>query len=153
MTRSARRTIITPPTLPPPRGFNHGIVVDGGRLLFLAGQDASGPDGGIVAPGDLVGQFEQVLANLRAVVDAAGGKMTDIVKMNIYVLDRAEYLARRPALGEVYRRYFGAHYPAMALFEIRGLYTDGAVVEIEGMAVLDPWPASDGGASVVDRER
>jgi enamine deaminase RidA (YjgF/YER057c/UK114 family) len=153
MTTRARRTIITPPTLPPPRGFNHGIVADGGRLLFLAGQDASGPDGRIVAPGNLVGQFEQVLANLRAVVDAAGGTMTDIVKMNIYVLDRAEYLARRPALGEVYRRYFGAHYPAMALFEITGLYNDGAVVEIEGMAVLDPWPASDGGSSVVDRER
>jgi enamine deaminase RidA (YjgF/YER057c/UK114 family) len=137
MTPRARRTIVTPPTLPPPRGFNHGIMVEGGRLLFLAGQDASGPDGGIVAVGDLVGQFEQVLKNLRAVVEAAGGTMTDIVKINIYVLDRDAYLAQRPALGEVYRRYFGTHYPAMALFQIVGLYNEGAVIEIEGMAVLD----------------
>ena len=150
MTPRLRRTIVTPSTLPPPRGFNHGIVVEGGRLLFLAGQDASGSDGRIVAPGDLVGQFDQVLANLRAVVETAGGTMTDIVKMNIYVLDRTEYLRLRPELGEVYRRYFGTHYPAMALFEITGLYNEGAIVEIEGLAVLDPAdPAA--GRSLADR--
>jgi enamine deaminase RidA (YjgF/YER057c/UK114 family) len=152
MTPRARRTIVTPPSLPPPRGFNHGIVVEGGRLLFLAGQDASGSDGRIVAPGELIRQFEQVLANLRAVVETAGGMMTDIVKMNIYVLDRAEYLAQRPALGVVYRRYFGTHYPAMALFEVTGLYNEGAVVEIEGLAVLDPTSSDHvAGSTLQDR--
>jgi enamine deaminase RidA (YjgF/YER057c/UK114 family) len=140
MTPRARRTIVTPPGLQPPRGFNHGIVVEGGRLLFLAGQDASGADGLIVAPGDLVGQFDQVLQNLRAVVETAGGTMTDVAKINIYVLDRDEYMVRRPALGDVYRRYFGKHYPAMALFEVSRLYNDGALIEIEGLAVLDVPP-------------
>ena len=147
-TPPARRSIVTPSTLPPPRGFNHGISSKADVSCSWPDKTQSGPDGRIVALGDLVGQFEQVLANLRMVVETAGGTMTDIAKMNIYVLDRADYLTQRPALGAVYRRYFGTHYPAMALFEVKGLYNEGADVEIEGLAVLDPAPvASDGGTA------
>ncbi|MEK6221800.1 MAG: RidA family protein, partial [Chloroflexota bacterium] len=67
-----KKTIIIPPDLAPPRGFNHGILTEGGKLLFLAGQDAGNNKGNIVAKGDLVGQFEKVLSNLRQVVTAAG---------------------------------------------------------------------------------
>ena len=69
------KRIVTPASLPPPRGFNHGILTEGGRILWLAGQDASGPDGVIAAPDDLVAQYEQVLRNLQAVVEEAGGTM------------------------------------------------------------------------------
>ena len=54
------KQIINPLTLPPPKGFNHGILTRGGGLLFLAGQDAGDANGHIVAPGDLVAQFEQI---------------------------------------------------------------------------------------------
>src|SRR5436305_3178255 len=91
--RSMEKRLINPPSLARPRGFNHGILTSGGQLLCLAGQDASGPDGQIVAPGDLVGQCGQVLRNLRAVVEAAGGSMTDIVKLNVFVTDRSAYRA------------------------------------------------------------
>ena len=134
------RKIITPQTLAPPRGFSHGILVSGGRLLFLAGQDASGPDGRIVSRGDLIGQFEQVLRNLETVVTAAGGTLPDVVKLNIFVLDRTAYRANRKRLGEVFRAYFGGHYPAMALFEVAGFYQDDALIEMEGIAVIESGP-------------
>jgi enamine deaminase RidA (YjgF/YER057c/UK114 family) len=130
------RKIINPPSLPAPRGFNHGILVEGGRLLFLAGQDASDAQGNIVAPGNLVGQFEQVLLNLKAVVEEAGGTMQDIVKLNVFVSDRDEYVSNLKPLGQVFRAYFGDHYPAMALFEVSAFFRDGNMIELEGMAVI-----------------
>src|SRR5258706_13455670 len=88
------RQIIVPPALPAPRGFNHGILVRGGALLFLAGQDASDAEGRIVAPGGVVAQLEQGLRNLGAVVEAAGGTLRDIVQLHIFVPERDDYLAR-----------------------------------------------------------
>jgi enamine deaminase RidA (YjgF/YER057c/UK114 family) len=130
------KRIVNPAALAPPRGFNHGILVSGGRLLFLAGQDASDSDGRIVAPGDLIAQFEQVLRNLRAVVEAAGGAMTDIVKLNVFVADRDVYRANLKSLGRTFREYFGDYYPTMALFEVSNFYQDAALIEIEGIAVI-----------------
>lgn len=127
--------VVNPDGLAAPRGFNHGLLVDGGQLLFLAGQDASGPDGEIVARGDLVGQFEQVMANLATVVEAAGGGPDDIVKLNAYVADADEYRANLEPLGEVFARYVET-YPAMALFEVSGFFKPAALVELEGVAVI-----------------
>ncbi len=130
------KQIIIPPTLPPPRGFNHGILTEGGRILWLAGQDASDADGKIVAPGDMVAQYEQVLKNLQAVVEAAGGTMQDIVKLNIYTTDRVLYKANLKAFGRLMKACFGEYYPVMALFEVVGLFQDEALVEMEGVGVL-----------------
>src|SRR5262245_53041709 len=130
------KQIINPPTLAPPRGFNHGILTSGGRLLFLAGQDASDTSGRIVAPGDLLAQFEQVLRNLQAVVEEAGGTMQSIVKLNVFVADRDAYRAQLKPLGQIFRDYFGDYYPAMALFEVSKFYQDDALVEMEGFAVI-----------------
>jgi enamine deaminase RidA (YjgF/YER057c/UK114 family) len=131
------KELINPPGLVPPRGFNHGILTTGGQLLFLAGQDATGADGQIVAPGDLVAQFAQALSNLTTVVEAAGGRAEHVVRLTIYVKSRDDYVAKLKPLGEVYRQYFGVHYPAMALFEVSGFFQSEALVEIEGIAVLD----------------
>jgi enamine deaminase RidA (YjgF/YER057c/UK114 family) len=130
------KRLINPPTLAPPRGFNHGILATGGQVLFLAGQDASDANGHIVAPGDVVAQYAQALHNVQAVVVAAGGAMTDVVTLTIFVRDRAEYVAKLKALGEVHRRYFGAYYPAMALFEVAGFFQAEALVEVQGVAVI-----------------
>ncbi|HEU5098125.1 MAG TPA: RidA family protein [Roseiflexaceae bacterium] len=137
-----QKLIINPPTLAPPRGFNHGIAVRGGTLLFLAGQDASDAEGRIVAPGDLLGQSDQVLRNLQAVVHAAGGTMQDIVKLNVFVADRDVYRANLKRLSTLFRGYFGAYYPTMALFEIARFFQDQALIEIEGIAVIEPAPVS-----------
>src|SRR5436309_7088825 len=97
------KAIINPPDLVRPQGFSHGILTTGGRMLFLAGQTASDAKGQIVAPGDVVAQYEQVLRNLKTVVEAAGGKMTDIVKITIFVRDRDGYLAHLKQLGSVHQ--------------------------------------------------
>lgn len=131
-----KKTIINPPSLVAPRGFNHGILVEGGQLLFLAGQDASDDEGNIVGRGNLVAQFEQALRNLAAVVHAAGGEMQDVVKLNVFVRDRADYVGKRKALGSVFRSFFGNYYPTMALFEIAALFQADALIELEGVAVL-----------------
>ncbi|MFI5271534.1 MAG: RidA family protein [Ktedonobacterales bacterium] len=130
------RQIINPPGLAAPRGFNHGIMTTGGSLLFLAGQDASDAAGRIVAPGDLVAQLAQVLDNLRAVVETAGGQMTDIVKLNIFVRDRDAYVAQLKPLGDVFQRAFGGYFPALALFEVAAFFQTDALIELEGMAVI-----------------
>lgn len=130
------KAIINPPSLARPRGFSHGVLVTGGMLLFLAGQTASDAEGQIVAPGNLVAQYEHTLRNLQTVVEAAGGKIQDIVKLTIFVRDRDSYVAQLKALGNVHRTLFGNYYPAMALFEVPRFYQDDALIEIEGMAVI-----------------
>jgi enamine deaminase RidA (YjgF/YER057c/UK114 family) len=132
---------INPSTLSRPSGFSHGILVEGGRALFLAGQTGSDANGRIADPNDLVRQFDLAIANLGAVVADAGGVLGDVVKLNVFVRSRDDYVAKLKPLGEVFRKHFGGHYPAMALFEVSGLFQKEALVEIEGIAVLESKPA------------
>ncbi len=127
---------VNPAGLAAPQGFNHAIIVSGGRLVVLAGQDASDQDGRIVGRGDLLAQCEQVLRNLQTVMDAAGGRMHDIVKLNVFVRDCAAYRAALEPLGGLFRAYFGRYYPAMALFEVTGFFRDDTLIEMEGLAVV-----------------
>jgi len=128
---------VNPPSLPTPAGYAHGWEVQGGKTLYIAGQVAIDKEGHVVGKGDLVGQFRQVCENLKAVVVARAGRMNDIVKLTIYVLSKTEYRALGREIGAVYREYFGRHYPAMTLVEVRGLYDDDCLIEIEGVAVVD----------------
>jgi enamine deaminase RidA (YjgF/YER057c/UK114 family) len=131
------KEIINPSSLAQPVGFSHGIAVTGGRLLFLAGQTGSNSEGHIAAPGDIVAQYEQIMHNFQIVVEAAGGMMQDITKLNIFVRDRDDYQTHLKQLGHAHRSFFGTYYPAMALFEISRFFQDEALIEIEGMAVVD----------------
>jgi enamine deaminase RidA (YjgF/YER057c/UK114 family) len=128
---------INPPSLPKPVGYSHGWEAQGGKTVYLAGQVAFDKDGRVVGPGDLVAQFRQVCENLKAVLSARGGRLEDILKLTIYVLSKSDYKARGREIGAVYREYFGRHYPAMTLVEVKGLYDDGCLIEIEGVAVVD----------------
>lgn len=134
------KTLINPSVLTKPSGYVHGVLTQGGHLLFLAGQTGMGPTGNIASPGDLVAQFSQALFNVKMVVEAAGGTMTDIVKLTIFVADKAAYSANLQPLGETYRSFFGRYYPAMTLVEVKSLFDDEALVEVEGIAVIGPLP-------------
>jgi len=63
--------------------------------------------------------------------------MQDIVKVNIFVRDRDDYLAHLKPLGVIHKFFFGAYYPAAALFEVSRFFQDEALIEIEGLAVID----------------
>jgi enamine deaminase RidA (YjgF/YER057c/UK114 family) len=130
---------VNPPALMKPHGYSHAYEVQGGKTFYIAGQVALDREGTLIGQGDLVVQFRQVCENLRAVVGARNGRLTDIVKLTVYVLSKAEYKARAREIGGVYREYFGHHYPAMTFLEVKGLYDDdrGCAIEIEAVAVLD----------------
>ena len=129
---------VNPPTLMKPVGFSHGYEIKSGRLLFIAGQVAKDADGTVVGKGDVIAQFRKTCENLREVVTAGGGHMSDVVKLTIYVLDVPGYKTRLRDLGPVYRDVFGKHFPAMTLVGARDLFDadDGCVIEIEAVAVL-----------------
>jgi enamine deaminase RidA (YjgF/YER057c/UK114 family) len=121
----------------PPRGYSNGVLVTGaGRLLFVAGQIAWDAEQRLVGRGDFVAQFRQALANVAAVVAAAGGKPEHLVRLTLYVKDKQAYLASGKELGAIYRALLGRHFPAMALVEVADLLEDGALVEIEATAAL-----------------
>ena len=130
------KIIVNPSSFAKPSGYANGVLTDGGRLLFLAGQTGMDGTGEIAAPGDLVAQFRQALANLKVVAEEAGGAMTDIVKLTIFVTDKAAYRANLKPIGQAYRSVFGRCYPALTLVEVKSLFDDKAVIEIEGMAVI-----------------
>jgi enamine deaminase RidA (YjgF/YER057c/UK114 family) len=132
---AVERSIITPPDLVKPRGYNYGVKVRGGATLYIAGQVAFDGQGKVVGLGDIVRQFEQALANFRRVLEVAGALPQDVVKVTIYMTDMAAYKANLPAIGRAYRAVFGHHYPAMTVVEVKGLYDDGILLEVEGVAV------------------
>ena len=130
------KTLINPPTLPRPRGYNHAVRAwPVGRILFLSGQIGWTADEKFVSKA-VLGQFSQCLANLQIAVKAGGGRMDDIVNMRIYVSDMSEYRKESQNLGKVWREFFGGYYPAITLLEVKGFFDERAKVEIEAMAVL-----------------
>jgi len=119
----------------PPQGYSNGMVAEG-RLLHVAGQVGWDADHSF-ARRDFVGQTRQALRNVLAVVEAAGGRATDIVRLTWYVLDKRDYLSKRKEVGEAYRAVMGRHFPAMTLVVVSGLVEDEARLEIEATAALD----------------
>ncbi len=128
--------VIDPPELGSPRGYANGVLVPAGRrLLLVAGQVGWDSRQQLVSE-ELAAQFAQALANVLAVVRAAGGGPEDVARLTVYVLDRAEYVSSRRELGQCWRELMGRHYPAMALVEVRALLEPGAKVEIEATAAV-----------------
>ena len=126
---------INPGELGRPSGFSHAVSATGGRLVFLAGQTGYGPDGAIVG-GGVVPQFERALGNLLTALRAAGGDPADLVSLTIYAVDLADYRAHGREIGQVWQRQCGREYPAMAAVGVSRLWDTGALVEIQGFAVV-----------------
>jgi enamine deaminase RidA (YjgF/YER057c/UK114 family) len=125
---------INPTSLRKPSGYTHGLRVQGGRLLFLAGQTAASL--GEIDTDDFVEQFDRALAAVLEVVKEAGGKPADLVNFTIFVTDMKEYRTGLKPLGARYRKRMGRHYPCMALLEVKAMVDPRAKVEIQAIAVL-----------------
>jgi len=125
--------VLQPAEWPAPKGYANGIAAEG-RQIFIAGQ-IGWDDKGKVRNG-FTAQVEQALGNVIRVLKEAGGEPRHIVRLNWYVTDKAEYVARQREIGEAYRRTIGRHFPAMTLLVVAGLLEPGAMVEIEATAVL-----------------
>ena len=128
------RTIL-PEGWPRPSGYANGMAARG-ELLAIAGQIGWNTKQQLESDA-FVEQFRQALANVVAVVEAAGGSTTDIISLTIYVTDKREYVTAIKEVGQVYRDLLGKHFPTMALIGVSELLEDRARVEIQGMAVLN----------------
>jgi enamine deaminase RidA (YjgF/YER057c/UK114 family) len=128
--------IINPRGWPKPKGYSNGVMAEG-RVLAIGGQIGWNKDQ-IFEHSDFVGQFGQALANVRAILDAAGAEPRDIVRMTVFVTDLDAYRDNLRALGPVWKLHLGRWYPAMSLVGVTGLVEPDALVEIETTAVLPP---------------
>jgi enamine deaminase RidA (YjgF/YER057c/UK114 family) len=108
----------------------------GSRLVFLAGQTSLDGDGKVVGAG-LPAQFERALTNLLTALRHAGGTPADLARVTVYATDVADYREHAPELGRIWRRLAGRDYPAMAVVGAVRLWDDQALVELDGVAVLD----------------
>lgn len=116
------------------KGYSNGVLtVD--NQLFVGGQIGWNASQAFETH-DFIGQMEQALRNIVAVVEEAGGAITDIVRLTWFVIDKREYVSRQKEVGEVYRRVLGRHFPAMTMVVVAGLIEDEALVEIEATAIL-----------------
>jgi len=131
-------TKINPEEMGAPKGWTNGMLAPaGGRVLFVAGQDAAEPEGEVQTD-DFVEQFDIALAKALVVVAASGGTARDIGRMTIFVTDLDAYRAGRSAIGTAWRARMGKNFPAMALVEVTRLVDPRALVEIEVTAVIPP---------------
>ncbi|MGV9799137.1 RidA family protein [Mycobacterium sp. NPDC003449] len=128
--------LVNPTELGAPQGFSHAAVGIG-RVVFLAGQTALDPSGRIVGT-TVVEQFDKALSNLLVALRAAGGEPADLASMTIYIVDIENYRSHSRAIGAVWKRLIGQHYPALAGIGVARLWDAEAVVEVQGMAVLPP---------------
>jgi enamine deaminase RidA (YjgF/YER057c/UK114 family) len=131
----AMNKVVTPSFFPKPRGYANGILVPIGRALYISGQIGWDKDAHIVSS-DFATQFLQALDNVIAVVREAGGGTEHLVKLLAFVTDLDQYRAAQRAIGEGWRGRMGNYYPAMSLVKVAGLLEPGALVEIEGVAML-----------------
>lgn len=116
-----------------PGDFHQGVIVNGGRLIYLAGQVANHPDGSVAGTGDWRRQAEKVYENIGAVLRAAGATPASAVKETTWVLDIDAWRKDGPP---VRRAFYNGDYPASTLVEIPGLARPEFLVEIEVIAAI-----------------
>lgn len=126
---------VNPESLARAVGFSHAVTAEG-RAVYLAGQTALDATGHII-DGDVVAQFEQALANLLEALRAAGGRPDQVVSMTVYLADIDDYKSRARDIGRVWRRLVGTDYPAMAAVGVSRLWDVEALLELQGIAVID----------------
>ena len=128
---------INPDTLAKSPRYSHVAVVSEGRMIFISGEIAIGPDGKLVGEGDFKAQAEQVFRNLQAALASAGATPEDVVNINTYMLrlsDLDDYRAVRGA-------FFAARKsppPTSTTVAVAGLVTPGALLEVNVTAVVPP---------------
>ena len=126
--------VLQPAGWAPPKGYANGIAATG-LQVYVAGQIGWNAQCQFETD-DFVGQVEQALRNIVAVLEEAGAGPQHMVRMTWYILDKREYLARAREVGAAYRRVMGRSFPAMTLVAVAALLEDRAKVEIEVTAVV-----------------
>ena len=117
---------------PQQRGYSEAVITEGGRIVWLAGQTATVDDNGKSLASDFDGQVRQLFKNLDRTLQKAGGKLSDMVQMTVFITD-VRYGDR---LTQIRREVFGDNFPGSALITITALAVPDAKIEIQGYAVI-----------------
>ena len=129
----AKREIVSEKLRTPPGVFSHATMIEAqGRLVFISGMTARKADGTIAAIGDIEGQTRQVCENLKAAVEAAGGTMDDICRVDVYVRNIEQFAE----IHKVRKEYFKAPVPASTMVEVSKMVSPDYLIEISAIAVI-----------------
>lgn len=105
--------------------------VKAGKLVFSSGQLPINPVNGQMLTGDIQEQTKQSLENVKAVLNAGGASLEDVVKVTVFVTDIGQF----SLINEIYGQYFSNHKPARSLVEVSKLPLNGEI-EIEAIAII-----------------
>ncbi len=138
MSKPSKEFISPKALIPPgPAGYSHVAKVNSGAIVYISGQVPSDASGKFIGEGNFEAQVEQIFGNLKIAVEAAGGTMADIVKLNYYLVadvDQAEV----PKLRPIRDRYINvAKPPASTFVVVSRLMRPGWLIEIEAVAAID----------------
>jgi len=126
--------LLNPPHWKAAKGYANGVMAQG-QQIFVGGQIGWNQDQ-IFEAQDFIGQCEQALMNIVEVLAQANAKPEHLVRLTWYVVDKQVYLQQQKALGDVYRKVIGRHFPAMTMVQVADLIEEQALVEIEATAVI-----------------
>jgi reactive intermediate/imine deaminase len=124
------KQVISTPAAPKALG-PYSQAVRAGQTVYLSGQIPLNPQTAELETGDMAAQIARVFENLRAVARAAGGDLSDVVKLNVYLTDLGHFAL----VNEVMARYFTPPYPARAAVGVAAL-PKGAAVEMDAVLIL-----------------
>jgi len=126
--------IINPEGWKKAKGYSNGILTEDG-VLYMGGQIGWNSHQ-IFEDFTFIGQMEQILHNILAIVYEAGGEVKNIVRLTWYIRDKTDYLANQKNIGKIYQKVMGKHFPAMTVVIVRDLIEDEAILEIEATAII-----------------
>ena len=128
------RQQITSPRIGKPSGhFAHANAIEArGRIVFISGMTAKAADGSVVGVGDIEAQTRQMCENVKAAVEAAGGGMADICRVDVYVKDMTGF----DIIHRVRRAYFPDPPPASTMVAVSGFTHPDYLIEMAAIAVI-----------------
>ena len=113
--------------------FSHAISAEAkGRLVFISGMTARRADGTIAGVGDIEAQTRQVCENIKAAVEAAGGTLDDICRVDVYVRNMEHF----ESIHKIRREYFKSPAPASTMVEVSKFTSPEYLIEINAIAVI-----------------
>jgi 2-iminobutanoate/2-iminopropanoate deaminase len=128
-----RQQIVSPRIGKPSGHFAHANAIEArGRIVFISGMTSKAADGSVVGVGDIEAQTRQMCENVKAAIEAAGGTMADICRVDVYVKDMAGF----DTILRVRREYFPDPPPASTMVAISGFTHPDYLIEMNAIAVI-----------------
>ena len=127
------KTTMNPEGLPAPRGsYSLVNIAQPGRMVFIAGQTASDPEGNVVGIADARAQTRYILEKIKRAVEAAGGTINDVVAMSVFTTD----VRYHRDINEARREMLGANFPTSTMVQVVALARPELLLEINATAVI-----------------